>query len=825
MSARLRADELYARAVAASNAGRHAAARRDLLAARERSPDPDTAALLAGTLAYLDSERGSPAEAIATIEVALDDPRLGEATRAVLTSQRGLLELRRGRDDDAIRDLGRAIGRLADHPMSLGRAHLNRGLVHLGRSELDAAERDFADAAAAFARAGDPVEEAKAHSNAGYVAMLRGDLGRAIGTMDAAARVLGALSPVMRAVCDTDRAEALLAAGMTTDAAALLADAVRVYGARRLRQAQAEAELLLARALLEEAPDAASAVAARAARRLRGRGNASWAVRADALVATGRMRAGATSAAVREAAAGTARELEALHRRDDAALVRLELALAALAAGDESAARRLRDAAHPDTDAPVAVHLRAAEVDAELARAHGDAEAVRASAARGVEALTTWQASLASLELHSGAAVHGRRLAALGARAALDHGEPQGVLDWSERVRRLSGSFPPLRPPADPRVAAALTELRELQRVDPPSPATHARTTALREEVRRLHWADAARSRRGSDAVALDELRAALADDGAAFVAHLWTEEGLAALAVAPGTAPGGRIVELGRTHVEELLGGLLADLDMAAATLPPLLRDTVDAALASRLAALDAALLGSLSDTLAGSERVVLTPAGALAGVPWTMLPSLAGRSVVVAESARRWLDDRGAGARVRRVALASGPGVARAGEELAAAALAWPERRRELRPDATAAEVTAVAERVDLLHIVAHGRHAAEHPLFSGFELADGPWFGYDIDELARVPDAVVMSACELGRSASRWGLEALGMARAWLQSGTRTVLSAPAAVGDEAASVLLPAVHRELARGAGMADALRTASAETGLRTPFLARGSGW
>jgi len=824
MAARLTAGQLYSRAVAAGNAGRHAASRRDLLAALTRSPDPDTAALVAGTLAHLDSETGSPDAGIAAIEATLAAGGIREETRAVLTSQRGLLELRRGRDDDALRDLGFAIERLDAQPLSLGRAHLNRGLVRLGRSDVDGAERDFALAAEAFARAGDPVEEAKAHSNEGYAAMLRGDLGRAIGTMDAAARVLGALSPVMRAVCDGDRAEALLAAGMTTDAVALLEDAARIYGARGLRQAQAEAELLLARALLVEAPAAAATVAARAARRLRGRGNASWAVRADALVATGRVRAGRGTAAVREAGAQTARELDALHRRDDAALLRLELALAALAAGREEEAGRLRAAAHPDAAAPIAVQVRADEVDAVLAHAHGDRDAMLVAGAHGIETLTTWQASLGSLELHSGAALHGRRLAVLGTRAALDRGQPQEVLDWSERVRRLSGSFPPLRPPADPGVAAALVELRELQRADA-TPATRARATALRDEVRRIHWADAARAPASADAVPLDELREALAADGAVFIAHLWTDEGLAALAVAPRMPSGGRIVELGAARVEELLGGLLADLDMAASTLPPLLRETVDAALAARLAELDGILLAPLADALAGAERVVLTPAGALAGVPWTMLPSLAGRPLVVAESARGWLDRRGGGPGIRRVGFASGPGVDRARDELDAAAAAWGRDVREVRHDATAAQVTALAERVELLHIASHGRHSAEHPLFSGFELADGPWFGYDIDQLGRIPDAVVMSACELGRSASRWGLEALGMARAWLQSGARSVLAAPAAVADEAASELLPAVHRELAAGAGLADALSAATAATGRTTPFLVRGAGW
>lgn len=826
MAARLTAEQLYARAVAAGNAGRHAAARRDLLAARIRSPDPDTAALVAGTLAYLDSETGSPEASIAQIEQVLAGDEIGESTRAVLISQRGLLALRQGRADDAIRDLSTAIERLDDRPVSLGRAHLNRGLVRLERSDPDGAEHDFALAAAAFARAGDPVEEAKAHSNEGYAAMLRGDLARAIRTMDAAAGVLGPLSPVMGAICDGDRAEALLAAGMTTDAVRLLRGVVRVYGSRRLRQAQAEAEVLLARCLLVEHPAEAAAVARRAARRLRARGNDSWAVRADALVLTGRLRTGDARAG--SAVRATAAELDTLHRDDDAALLRLELAMASIAADRATDAADARQQARPTPSSSIAVQVRAHEVDAELARMRGDTAAVRAASGAGIETLSGWQSRLGSLELHSSAAVYGRRLAALGVRAAIDGGDGAEVLAWSERVRALGNTLVPLRPPADDRVARALTELRELRLAD--DPTARSREAELRDAVRRIHWADAGDGASTRSAVALDELLEALAADGAAFAAHLWTGDSLAALVIAPAATPAVRIVELGPVDpVARLLAGLLADLDIAAASLPASLRATADAALAGRLATLDGILVAPVADALGGAQRLVLTPAGIVAGIPWTMLPTVGGRPLVVAESARRWLDARGTARRVRRAGFASGPDVARAGAEIAAAAGAWPASdplaRPLARPLATAAEVTGLAEHVDLLHIAAHGRHSAEHPLFSGFELADGPWFGYDIDLLGRVPPLVIMSACELGRSTSHWGMEALGMARAWLHAGTRSVLAAPAAVADESAAQLLPAVHRELARGAGLSDALSTATTTTGITTPLLVRGSGW
>lgn len=823
MARRLTAAELYARAVAAGNAGRHAAARRDLLAARIRSPDPETAALVAGTLAYLDSETGSPEAGVTQIEAALASGDISASTRAVLISQRGLLALRQGRTDDAIRDLSDAIAQLDDRPVSLGRAHLNRGLVRLEHSDPDGAETDFALAAAAFARAGDPVEEAKAHSNEGYAAMLRGDLARAIRTMDGASAVLGPLSPVMGAICDGDRAEALLAAGMTTDAVRLLRGVVRVYGSRRLRQAQAEAEVLLARSLMVERPEESAIVAGRAARRLRARGNDSWAVRADALVLTGRMRSGAPVPAQRVHA--TAEQLDALHRDDDAALLRLEFAMAAVAGGRLADAAEARRSAGPSTSSSIGAQVRASEVDAELARLQGDAAGVLEASSTGIETLSAWQSSLGSLELHSSAAVYGRRLAAVGVRAALDGGDGSEVLAWSERVRALGNSLVPLRPPADERVADALTELRELRLTDDADART--REAQLRDEVRRIHWADAGgTAAEATRTVDLDELRAALAADGAAFVAHLWTGDALAALVIAPTASPAVRIVELGPAEpVERLLAGLLADLDIAAASLPAALRATADAALTGRLATLDGILMAPLADALSGAARLVLTPAGIVAGIPWTMLQTVGWRPLVVAESARRWLDARGTAGTVRRTGFASGPDVARADAEIAAAADAWGPSHPISRPQATASEVAAIAEQVDLLHIAAHGRHSAEHPLFSGFELADGPWFGYDIDQLVNVPDVVIMSACELGRSTSRWGLEALGMARAWLHAGARSVIASPAAIADERAAALLPAVHRELARGHGVAEALTAATKATGIATPLLARGSGW
>ncbi|MGO8609694.1 CHAT domain-containing protein, partial [Rhizobium johnstonii] len=81
---------------------------------------------------------------------------------------------------------------------------------------------------------------------------------------------------------------------------------------------------------------------------------------------------------------------------------------------------------------------------------------------------------------------------------------------------------------------------------------------------------------------------------------------------------------------------------------------------------------------------------------------------------------------------------------------------------------------------------------------ELADGVLFGYDIDRIATVPPAVILSSCEVGRSAVRWGEEAIGMTRAWLNAGAECVIAAPVVVADDDACELLGAVHSAIAAG---------------------------
>ena len=823
----LSAGVLYERGVEHSNAGRHAAARTALDEALRRSQDAELSARITGTIAYLVSETGDPDRGIALCLRGLETPGLSPHTRAVLGSQLGLIELRRGDGDAALAYLTAAIADLGVDPARLGRVLLNRGLAYLERRDVVAAERDFDAASEAFERSDEPVELAKARNNRGYAAMLAGDLISALRLMDESRPVLAALSPVALATCDADRAEVLLSAGMTSEAIELLVTVAHTYGLRGLRQAQAEAEFALARALLFDDARRAAAVARRAARRFRGRGSESWALRAEAFAFGAAVTSGATGSkrsvdSLRDRIEETAAALSARHFEGDAFSLRLQGARLRLQSGDAAGARSALSAAPLSAGSPIGARLLRREVGAELAVLEARRPRALRLARTGLDELAEWQSSFGSLDLQSALVAHGTRLITVGIRQAVASGRASEVFEWSERTRNLSGRIVPLRPPANAASAADLAELRQLRASDPSPASVHGRAeTALRAAIRARQWEG-----RGSGSLeelaTFDDVQAELGAEGSALLAILWSGERLTALAV---TSESSSVVDLGPLDpIRSELDGLLADLDMAAATLSPGMQQVVNASLAHRLERLDALIVGPVRESL-DTRRLVVTPPGVLAGMPWSLLPTLAGRALTLPLSATRWLAQRAQPLSLRSAGFAAGPGVARAEEEVTDAAAGWAASTVLVGAAATSEAVAQVAKRVDLLHVSAHGRHSADNPLFSGVLLADGPWFGYDVDQLPAVPAVVVLSACEVGRSAVRWGQEALGMSQAWLHAGVRCVIAAPASVNDSLACELLTEAHSLIAAGVAPAEALATAGTASGRRPAFQCYGAGW
>ena len=776
-------------------------ARRLLDRARSLTDEPDLSARIEASRAFVTAEQGDLAGAVALCDDALTFHPITVATAGVLHCQRALLLHRMGEALAALESFGVGIAMLSD-PVDLGKAHINRGNVHLARGDGARASEDFGTAARLLREAGSPVEAAMAEHNVGYADLLRGDLVSALHHMDAARPTLLPLSPVGIAICNQDRAEVLMAAGLVRRGLAALDESARTFGNHHLPQRRGEAELTIARAALARDPERAL-TAARAARARFDRARTpALRLKAEALVHGAEVRLGRTRPSMVAHGDVLAAELDALDLRWWAIDIRLDTALVVLRRGDHAeASRRLRSVRVP-ASAPLDVRLRDRDVRAALAERSGRPSAALGHLHHGLADLHEWQSSFGSLDLQTMVTGHGRRLAVRGLRVAGRSGSPEVLFEWSERARMLASRVQPVRVPADEQVVADLAELRTLAAKEESSREDRMRQAELRQRVRERAWRT-----RGSgaydDPMALADLQAALGDR--ALVAHVVTAQRMLALVV---TATSAATYDLGPTEaLDPLLGGLLPGLDMAAAHLPDAFAHSVRAEIRSRLARLDDVLLAPLAEAL-GDRPLVLTPSVALAGVPWTLLPTNRGRPLIVAESATSWAARSGTPLRSGSAGFVAGPRVAQAEAETSAAAQVWSDATVLHGEDASAEAVSRLAGEVDVLHVSAHGRHSSENPLFSGFELADGPWFGYDIDQLDRVPDVVLLSACEVGRSSMRGGEELIGMTAAWLHAGARRVVASAAAINDGVAHDVLVRVHEALAEGHPPAAALARA-----------------
>ena len=758
-----------------------------------RADDEALIGAIEASLAYVQAETGQREAALQLCEVALTRPGLPLETAATIHSQRALLLMLTGRPVEALAEFEVAIGALRS-PKALGRAHGNRGYLFLQRHELTLAEVDFKAAAELLAAEGLAAEAAMHQHNLGYVRLLGGDLVGALDAMDEARVVLAPLSPVSEATCDQDRAEVLVAAGLASEAREALRACARAYGSRGLRRQQAEAELTLARSLLEDSPLAARVAARAAAAHFAAADAEGMRVRAEAVVHAADVSAGRVDARLLSQADTLSAALEGQGLRWPAATTRLLGGRVALRRGSIEDARA-RIHAVRSAGGPLAVRLLGADVRAELAAAQGQRAAAFRHLRTGLEELHEWQSSFGSLDLQTNVAGHGVRLGRRGLDLAVASRRPATLFEWSERARMLASRVQPVRAPQNPEIVDGLAELRG-------DVAPH-REAELRARIRELAWQHDG-SREVMDPVPLAELQAAL-DEQSALVAYVVAADQVVALVV---TDRGCAWRDLGpRADLDDLLAGLLPDLDMAASDLPDPIGPVVRGGLIARLERLAALLVEPLAGDL-GDRAAVLTPSGVLAGLPWTLLPGLAGRPVTVAQSATSWLARRTTPLRTATAGFVAGPRVARAEDEVTAPANEWPDATVLTGKHARCEEVSALAARVDVLHVAAHGHHSAENPLFSGLQLADGLWFGYDIDQLEGVPDVVLLSACEVGRSTVRWGEELIGMATAWLHAGARCVIASPAAVADQAAYDALVAVHHGLAHGLTPAAALAAA-----------------
>ena len=354
----------------------------------------------------------------------------------------------------------------------------------------------------------------------------------------------------------------------------------------------------------------------------------------------------------------------------------------ALALGETAAARRALEHVRVGPREPVDLRVRAKYASALLALADGKRPRAYAALRAGVRLLDDYRVALGATELRAQVGEQLEELAALGLRLALEDAEPARVLAWLEECRAGSLGLRPVRPPDNEELAAELAELRRIV-ADVQEGAIagrdvrdlRRRQAALEDSVRQRTRRAPGGIRAAAEARAPAEMEALLGER--ALIAYLEVEGRLHAVTVSQRSdaAPRAR----GRAEARAELDALRFALRrLARSNTAPATQAAASEAASHAAARLDELLVRPLAAAI--DERpLVLVPTGVLHAMPWSIVPSLAGRPLVVAPSAAAWAEAEARAGRVRRkrVTVAAGPG-------LPFAALEARRGRRAARGDA---------------------------------------------------------------------------------------------------------------------------------------------
>ena len=161
--------------------------------------------------------------------------------------------MRTWRIGEALRFFDAAVPLLDGYPdvRVLARVLLNRGVLHLNVGSVQRARADFAWCQRIAAAGRHDSLAAKATHNLGCCDVLAGDIPAALQVFAAAEDGFRlTASPQWLPVLATDKARALLAVGLSSDAIAELDGAIAAFRRQRLDQDLAQAELTLAQAAL-----------------------------------------------------------------------------------------------------------------------------------------------------------------------------------------------------------------------------------------------------------------------------------------------------------------------------------------------------------------------------------------------------------------------------------------------------------------------------------------------------------------------------------------------------------------------------------------------
>jgi CHAT domain-containing protein len=712
-------------------------------------------------------------------------------------------------------DRALAILRRQGDPFWESRLLRNRGGLLAERGDTAAAERDLSRARQLLTELGAPVAVAATECELARVALIRGDLPECLSRLDAVET--RDVIPLTAAELALIRAQATASARLRSESLAALQEAQNLW--KRMRRDDHVGRLEAIRlTLLAGDARAARALALRTRRSFAAQHREVSAARAAGLALVAGIAAGVTRRTELRSAQAAAATLAAAGWQGDAERVRLTIARAAIELGSPALAEReLAACAMLRRRGPIADRIEFRHVQALLLEARGDHVGAQRAARQGLELLERYRETLGASDLRAAASEIGVDLARLGLRITLAGADAGAALSWAERLRGSAMRLPPVIPPSDAELRDDEIDLRRVnaeiqreQRAGRASRTLRARQAVLEESIRRRARHATGTGRGVTAEPNRSELASALGDT--ALVELIEVDRTLTAL-----TLVGTRLTrhELGPlAPVEEQLDWLRFALTRLAARRQP--REQRDATFAGARAsaqALDRQLVQPLRDVI-GERDLVIVPTGALHGVPWSALPSLRGRPLVVAPSAATWLGlQTQSRRRQEKVVSVAGPRLRHATAEATAVAALHGNAMMLDRQQSTAAAVTRALNGATVAHLACHGHFRSDSPLFSALELSDGPLNVYELQRLSRAPELIVLSACDLAVSDTRPGDELLGFAAALIGMGSRTVIASVVPVPDAATKRLMVAFHEQLMAGRSPAAALAAAQATLG------------
>ncbi|GIF16963.1 CHAT domain-containing protein [Actinoplanes teichomyceticus] len=773
-----------------------------------RAGNPTLAAEARMSLAYVLSCRGQPRRALGVIDRARAD--LNGVQRLRATAQRGAILQQLGCLGEALETYREVLPRLraCGDPVWTWRVLNNRGVLFVYRYRFAEALADLHEAERLSEAEDRRLLAAHVQENLGFAHSRQGEVPAALRYFEEAERRYRALGVSVSSLL-LDRAELLLAVRLAREAREAAEQAVAELTRARSGFKLPEGVLMVAAAALLAGDCTAALPAARQAAAAFARQHRDdWSAVARLMALRCRLGLGQRVAVpelvrVADALQAAGWRMPALDARVTAARLTLERgrpaeAQALLAAA--GAARR--------TD-PAELRIRACQCAALRHLSAGRRRAAAATISAGLRIAEEYRATLGADDLLAYCSGHRTELVHMGLRMAIEARSARRVLRWAERGRASHLLLARARPPGDPVLAAALSEVRGVvaelaaaRRAGESVAHLERRQAALENRIR-----DHLRRRDGDYAgtaapASPEQLTAVL--DGAAVLEYVESDGALFAVLLADGRTvlrPLGPAAEIAGSleHLPFAMRRAAAGNDRSA--------EAADRLLASLGRRLDEFLVGPVRDAL-GDRPLVVVPTGALQSMPWGLLPSCAGRSVTVSPSATSWYQAARRPRRYGTTLAVAGPDLPGSAAEIAALHRLYPAAQTLTGASATAGAVLAALPYASIAHVAAHGNFRRDNPLFSSLRLADGPLTVHDLQTLPDVPELVILAACDSGLSLVCPGDELLGFSAALLTMGTRSLVAAMLPVPDEVATVLMTAMHHRLAAGAAPASALAEA-----------------